>query len=93
MAKFLCHATVHTNFLEKKTLKEKKKKKKQRIIMFVIPETNVSVIESNYDLDLVSQWAYQWKMSFNPDHNKQAVQVVFSRKSKFTPKYIIMALK
>ena len=23
MAKFLCHATVHTNFLEKKTLKEK----------------------------------------------------------------------
>ena len=24
MAKFLCHATVHTNFLEKKTLKEKK---------------------------------------------------------------------
>ena len=27
MAKFLCHATLHTNFLEKKTLKEKKKKK------------------------------------------------------------------
>ena len=24
MAKFLCHATVHTNFLEKKILKEKK---------------------------------------------------------------------
>ena len=24
VAKFLCHATVHTNFLEKKTLKEKK---------------------------------------------------------------------
>ena len=24
MAKFLCHATVHTNFLETKTLKEKK---------------------------------------------------------------------
>ena len=27
MAKFLCHATVHTNFLEKKTLKEKEKKR------------------------------------------------------------------
>ena len=26
MAKFLCHATVHTNFLEKKTLKEKKRR-------------------------------------------------------------------
>ena len=27
VAKFLCHATAHTNFLEKKTLKEKKEKK------------------------------------------------------------------
>ena len=27
VAKFLCHATVHTNFLEKKTLKEKNPQK------------------------------------------------------------------
>ena len=41
----------------------------------------MSATELNYDLNLISQWAYQWKMSFNPDPTKQAVQVVFSRKS------------
>ena len=29
----------------------------------------------------ISQWAYQWKMQFNPDPNKQANEVIFSRKS------------
>ena len=38
-------------------------------------------MELNHDLELISQWAYQWKMSFNPDPTKQAVEVVFSRKS------------
>ena len=35
----------------------------------------------NTDLTLISEWAYQWKMSFNPDPLKQAVEVVFSTKS------------
>ena len=29
----------------------------------------------------ISEWAYQWKMSFNPDPSKQAVEVYFTRKS------------
>ena len=32
------------------------------------------------DLDKITQWAYQWKMSFNPDISKQAHEVIFSRK-------------
>ena len=28
----------------------------------------------------ISEWAYQWKMSFNPDPNKQAVELYFSKK-------------
>ena len=28
-----------------------------------------------------SDWAYQWKMSFNPDLSKQAQEVIFSRKA------------
>ena len=32
------------------------------------------------DLGRVAGWAYQWKMSFNPDPSKQAVEVHFSRK-------------
>ena len=28
----------------------------------------------------VSEWAHQWKMSFNPDPSKQAVEVYFTRR-------------
>ena len=47
----------------------------------IVKDSNTSALELNHDLDLISQWAYQWKMNFNPDPSKQAVQVVFSRKS------------
>ena len=30
----------------------------------------------------MGEWAFQWKMLFNPDPNKQANQVIFSQKSK-----------
>ena len=36
----------------------------------------------NKDLKTTNEWAFQWKMSFNPDVNKQAQEVIFSRKSK-----------
>ena len=42
----------------------------------------IQILKLNHDLDLISQWAYQWKTSFNPDTAKQTVQVVFSRKCK-----------
>ena len=29
----------------------------------------------------ISNWAFQWKMGFNPDPNKQAQEVIFSRKT------------
>ena len=32
--------------------------------------------------DLISNWAFQWKMIFNPDLTKQAPVVIFSRKTK-----------
>ena len=34
----------------------------------------------NNDLSAVMNWAFQWKMAFNPDSNKQATEVVFSHK-------------
>ena len=36
----------------------------------------------NNDLLKVSNWAFKWKMIFNPDITKQAQEVIFSRKSK-----------
>ena len=32
------------------------------------------------DLEKISKCAFQWKMSFNPDSNKQAIGVSFSHK-------------
>ena len=34
------------------------------------------------DLRTVTNWAYQWKMVFNPDITKQAIEVIFSVKKK-----------
>ena len=34
----------------------------------------------NPDLLKISKWAFQWKMSFNPDPNKQVIEVCFSNK-------------
>ena len=44
----------------------------------------VSAQELNHDLDLISRWAFKWKMSFNPDPAKQAVQLLFTRKRNTT---------
>ena len=34
----------------------------------------------NNDLSNIKEWAFQWKMQFNPDPNKQANEVYFSKK-------------
>ena len=34
------------------------------------------------DLETITQWTYQWKMLFNPDITKQAIEVIFSVKKK-----------
>ena len=35
----------------------------------------------NRDLERITEWAHQWKMVFNPDITKQAVEVIFSNKN------------
>ena len=37
--------------------------------------------EINNDLKRISEWAFQWKMMFNPDLTKQAQEVIFYRKT------------
>ena len=46
----------------------------------VVYEREVAATQLNSDLEIISQWAYQWKMQFNPDKNKQAIQVIFPQK-------------
>ena len=46
----------------------------------VVQSINSTTTDLNSDLSKVSDWAFQWKMNFNPDPNKQAQEVTFSRK-------------
>ena len=36
----------------------------------VVCDSNISAYELNNDMQKISEWAYKWKMSFNPDLNK-----------------------
>ena len=46
----------------------------------VIHDVNASSAILNNDLIKIQECAYNWKMSFNSDINKQAQEVIFSRK-------------
>ena len=50
------------------------------MIFSVVNDPVVSATELNHDLNLINKWAYQWKMAFNPDPSKQAVEILFSQK-------------
>ena len=44
-------------------------------------DINESTNKLNTDFKKITTWAHQWKMQFNPDPNKQANEVIFSRKA------------
>ena len=45
----------------------------------VVYDENIAASQLNSDLQVISQWAHQWKMQFNPEKAKQSVQVKFSQ--------------
>ena len=47
----------------------------------IVNNANKSFQNLSNDLCVISNWAYQWKMSFNLDRSKQAQEVIFSRKT------------
>lgn len=56
--------------------------KSASLTLFTITWKAITYLKQDLDHDLskISEWAYQWKMSFNPDPSKQAVEVYFTRK-------------
>ena len=48
----------------------------------VVHDVTQSTYELNDGLEKISNWAYQWKMSFNPDKPKQAQEIIFPRKNQ-----------
>ena len=52
------------------------------MLFSIVNNPLISASELNHDLNIINQWAYQWKMEFNPDPSKQATEVLFSCKQK-----------
>ena len=50
----------------------------------IVQDPNSAASDLNHDLDLIRLWAYKWRMSFNPDPRKQAVELIFSKKTAKT---------
>ena len=55
----------------------------------IIKKPEESAADLNHDLEIISQWAHQWKMEFNPDPSKQANEVLFSCK-KSSPNHPLL---
>ena len=47
----------------------------------VVKNKEESASDLTNDLDTISKWGYNWKMSFNSDPKKPAQEVLFSRKN------------
>ena len=57
----------------------------------LVKDKNKSTSILNNNLLLISKWAYNWKMLFNPDPTKPAQEVIFSKK-KITQIHPIISL-
>ena len=50
-------------------------------LFYKVFDKNVSRATLNNDSECTNNWAFQWKMRFNPDRNKQAEKLYFSKKA------------
>ena len=48
--------------------------------LFSVTVDNLISSNLNIDLRLIEDWAFQWKMLFNPDPSKQPIEILFSKK-------------
>ena len=45
------------------------------MLFSIVNDPLISANELNRDSNIINQWAYQWKMGFNPDPSKQATEL------------------
>ena len=46
----------------------------------IVKDPKAAADYMNHDLNLIQLWANKWRMSFNPDPRKQAIELIFSTK-------------
>ena len=71
---------IYINDLEKNKKSNVKCFADDTMLFSVVNNRAISANELNHDLEVISQWAYQWEMNFNPDLYKQATELLFSCK-------------
>ena len=71
---------VYINDLEKNIKSNVKFFADDTMLYSIVKDPVLTASDLNHDLAAIHQWAYQWKMEFNPDPTKQANEVLFSCK-------------
>ncbi len=71
---------IYINDLEKGLKSNVKFYADDTMLYSIVHDPSTSAADLNHDLELIRNWAYQWKMEFNPDPTKQATEVLFSCK-------------
>ena len=69
---------VYINYLERNIKSNIKIFADDTMLFSKVKDPVTSANDLNHDLDMIYQWAYQWKMEINPDPTKQATEVIFS---------------
>ena len=49
-------------------------------LVSLVHDIDTSASDLNENLQKIGNWIFKWKMNLNPDPNKQAQEVIFSRK-------------
>ena len=69
---------IYINDLEKNIKSNIKFFAYDTMLFSIVNDPNITANDLNHDLNVISAWAYQWKLEFNPDPLKQATEVLFS---------------
>ena len=72
---------IYINGLSHNLLSTAKLSANDTPVFSIVHDLDSSTKQLNDDLKMISDWVYQWKISFNPDLSKQAQEVIFSCKS------------
>ena len=72
---------VYINDLERNIKSNVKFFADDTMFFSIVKNPEISANDLNHDLDVIHQWAHQWKLEFNPDPTKQATEVLFACKT------------
>ena len=71
---------IYINDLEEGIISKIKFFADDTMVYSIVQNPLQTAADLNHDLDLISKWTFQWKMSFNHEPSKQAVELLFQIK-------------